>query len=101
MSRYIIKLHSEKTNKDYYMEWSTIVDAPVTYGVDLNEFTKYYIEQYGKSSENELKERLTRVEEKGTSSQIDDNVDDLIKYNRAGENETSLTKEEILNQYCR
>lgn len=33
MGRAIIKLNDGK--RDWYLEWSTVVDAPVTYGMSL------------------------------------------------------------------
>lgn len=64
MPSFIIKVKDEKFNKDYYMEWSTIVDAPVTYGMSLDEFKEYYKEQYGIKGMEGLEDRMTRVEEK-------------------------------------
>lgn len=101
MPRYIVKLHDDKLNTDYYMEWSTIVDAPVTYGVGLDEFKRYYRDQYGEDGMRDFPNRMRRVDEKGTSSELDNSADELIRYNRAGKNETSLTKEELLEQFCR
>jgi hypothetical protein len=44
---------------------------------------------------------LKRVEEKGVSSMLHANVDELIEYNRAGPNETCLTKEQIIENFVR
>jgi len=94
MPKFICKLGGK------YLEWSTIVDAPTTYGMTLEEFKQYYKEQYGLSSMNELEERLRRVEQKGTSSQIDDSVEDLIRGNRAGKDEKELTMKQLIKEYC-
>lgn len=101
MPRYIMKLTDQKDNKEYYLEWSSVVDAPVTYGADINTFKKYYERQYGKTSMNELKERLERVEKQGTSCAFGSTSDEMISCNRAGNNESKLSKEEILDEYCR
>ena len=93
MPRYIIKI------KDRYFEYSTVVDAPVTYGMTLDEFKKYYTEEYGRSSEVNLKQRLERVESKGTSSYMDESVEATISGNVAGENGKSLTVDEIYEKY--
>lgn len=94
MPRYIVKLDGK------YLEWSTVVDAPVTEGKTLEEFKADYQLRYGINSMKELGGRLARVEAKGTSSQIDDSIDELILGNRAGENETELSKDELIKQYC-
>lgn len=57
MGRYILKI------KDHYLEWSTVVDAPVTFGMLLPEFKEYYRDEYGRDGYRELKHRLERVEE--------------------------------------
>lgn len=100
MPRFIIKL--EDQGVDYYMEWSTIVDAPVTYGMPLEEFTEYYKTYHGlRNFEFDFANRMKRVEEKGTSAFNDASVDDTISFNRAGEDEDTLTKEQIIDQYIR
>jgi len=76
------------------------VDAPVTYGMSLEEFREYYRDEYGRRSMEALDERLVRVEEKGTSSQIHASVDDLLQNNRAGDNEACISKQEIIRKYC-
>ena len=99
MSKYIIKIIDQKENKNYYLEWSSIIDAPVTHGMNLKTFKKYYKKKYGTSSMILLKERLKRVEKQGTSA-IGNKLEDILCYNRAGEKETTLNKEQILNKYC-
>ena len=39
MGRFIIKLSGE--GRDFYLEWSTVVDVPITSGMSLKEFKKY------------------------------------------------------------
>ena len=94
MGRFIIKL------REFYLEYSTIVDAPVTDGMKLREFTDYYKSQYGEEGLEGLPARLARVEEKGTSAFADVDVDDTLSCNRAGPNETTLTREDIFQAYC-
>lgn len=102
MGKFIIKITDPTDQKDYYMEWSTIVDAPVTYGMELDEFKKYYQEEYGRQGCIGLQERLDRVAINGSSAiEPYDKVDKLIEGNRAGENETELDKEGLLDAYCR
>ena len=81
------------------MEWSTGLDAPVTYGVPLERFKAYYRERYGTEGMKELPERLERVERKGTSDMIG-TLAGLIACNRAGDKEEKLTLEQIVERYC-
>ena len=95
MARYIIKLD------DYYMEWSSIVDAPVTFGLTLEEFSNYYHDEYGNRGMCDLDDRLKRVEKFGTSSYDKQPPESIIYFNRAGPNEDSISREEIIKAYCK
>lgn len=96
--KYIIKLNDGK--RDYYLEWSTIVDAPTTYGMSRDEFEEYYLDEYGKALWAGLAARLKAVELNGHSAFFAKSVDDLISFNRAGKDEKSLTKKQIIRKYC-
>lgn len=93
MPKYIIVINDPKDNRDYYLEWSTVVDAPVSYGADINTLRKYY--------PKDIDNRLSRVESHGTSSRLGITTESMISHNRAGDDESCLTKEEILDKYCR
>lgn len=41
MPRFIIKLTDPKDGLSYYLIWSTVVDAPVTYGLSLDEIKEW------------------------------------------------------------
>ncbi len=93
MPRYILKLDK------WYFEWSTIPDAPITYGMTLEEFKTYYQNEYGLSGMDALPARLERVEESGTSAIPRQTADQLITFNRAGDNEENLSKELLIQNY--
>jgi hypothetical protein len=97
MPQFIIKLPDKGT--DYYLVWSTVVDAPITCGMSLEEFKDYYKHEYGRTGMEQLEDRLKRVEENGCSA-YNETLDDLPICNRAGEHESHLTKEQILKRYC-
>lgn len=100
MPVYIVKLTDKKDSKDYYLEWSTVVDAPVTRGMSLDEFKRYYQCRYGEEGFDKLPDRLSRVEQKGTSSIEDRSVESLITLNRAGEAENHLDYDDLIEEYC-
>jgi len=85
--------------KNKYFEWSTIVDAPVTYGMSLEQFKEYYKHQYGQSGMDKLEDRLKRVEKTGTYFHDGMTVRELLQGNRAGPDEKCATEDEILDQY--
>ena len=101
MPRYIIKLPCDGT--DYYLLWSSVVDAPITYGMTLDEFTAYYAIEYGaESMRYQFPERMSRVDESGTSDRIcRDSVERWTSYNCAGEDEVPLTFDELVDQWVR
>lgn len=78
-----------------YFEWSTIVDAPVTYGLSLKEFKTYYRKEYGREGMRNLDARLKRVEIHGTSA-LEGDVDDVIAINRAGPGETQIDRPALI-----
>jgi len=102
MPTYIIRLDDEQTNRPYYLEWSTIVDAPTTYGMTLEQFTDHYRERYGSDGVHGLSARLERVAKHGSSCAWEaQSAEDMISGNRAGPDETELTREQIIEEYCR
>lgn len=98
MPTYIVKLTYEAV--DYYMEWSTIVDAPTTNGMYLEDFKQFYLSTYGYQEKIKLEDRLKRVEATGTSAFFE-TLDFLIESNRAGENQETLSFEQIIDKYCK
>jgi hypothetical protein len=98
MADIVLKL--SKAGTDYYLLWSTVVDAPIiTNGLTLDEFKKFYKERYGTEGLKNLEVLLKRVNETGTSSYIYKSADDLIRLNRAGVNEKRLSKAQIIKEY--
>ena len=105
MPSYIIKMYPPgdgKTDeaKARYLIWSTIVDAPISYGLGLKEFTTFYHNEYGNAGMFELEARMKRVEANGTSCMLGTTVEELTCGNRAGQNEKELTYEQIWKEFC-
>jgi hypothetical protein len=96
MGRSIIKL------QEHYLVWSSIVDAPITFGLTLDELRAFIKEEYGRSGLDYLDHSLKRVEQFGISNsdyQYDGGLDDFLAPNRAGPGEDELTKDEIYQAY--
>ena len=96
MGRFTVKLHDEKFNRDYYLEWTTICDAPVTGGMTLEEYRIYYRRMYGLNGMENFDYRVKEADQKRP-----DQIEDVISRNHAGEDGEKLTLEEILELYCR
>lgn len=102
MPRYIMKLHDPETEVDFYFEWSTIVDAPITYGMTLPLFKAHWKARYGWDSMEELRERLKMVDARGISSPLPFNdIDEILDGNQAGPDQSEATKKYILENYCK
>ncbi len=98
MPHYIVKLETPKGPR--YLDWSTVVDAPVTYGMTLDAFKAWYRDEHGEQGMRTLPARLARVEANGTSDMTPTSAADLLSCNRAGEKEARLTVAEIIAKYC-
>jgi len=92
MGRFIVEIRNPEDDADRrLLEWSTVVDAPVTYGMREDEFTDYYQAEYGNEGMRELPARMARVREKGTSAYDDESWEDTaLVCNRAGPDETQV-----------
>lgn len=102
MGQYIIKLTDPKDQKDYYLRWSDSVDAPISYGMSLEEFKESYKEEFGKSGLAGLEDRLLRVEKTGSSGHPPFGCfENLLSSNKAGKNRQHAEIDEILELYCR
>jgi len=87
--------------EDRYIIWSTIVDAPITFGMTLEELTEYVRDESGRRGIEELKSRLERVELRGTSSMLDRSAVDTVWLNRAGAGETCMSVEQLTEYFVR
>jgi hypothetical protein len=94
MGRVILKLA-----EDEYVEWSSIVDAPVTYILSREKMLDHLRDEYGRHGWRENVERMKRADEKGSSAWGSETVAELIEFNRAGINETCLSLEQIRRRF--
>ena len=81
-------------------EWSSIVDAPITYGMDLDELHDYIRCEYARDGVSQLNARLGRVRKCGTSFIGHKCLEDSVLPNRAGKNEEELTIDQIYELYA-
>lgn len=95
MGRTIIKIEGE------YFVWSSVVDAPITYGMTKEELKTFIKDEEGNQGLENLDLRLARVDAKGTSSMIHNSLEEQISFNRAGEDEKCLTLDQIYKKYRR
>lgn len=102
MGRLIIKIEDPVDRKEYYLEWSTIIEMPITWGVTLPDFCEYYRWQYGRQGMKELPERLARVEQTGLSSDYPDaDMDAMFECSAINQENGIKSREDLLNRFCR
>lgn len=83
-----------------FLEWSTVVDAPVTVGMTAEELEDHIRAQYGSEGVSGLPARIARTVANGTSCISPPySFDDLVDYNRAGPEETQLNREQLVRIY--
>lgn len=100
MKRIFISLQQDApTGKEYFLEWSTIVDAPMSKGMSLEEFVAYFKTEHP-NDVHLLHDILQRVAKNGHSSIIHDSIDSIIMENTAGDDDQELTKKQIIEKYC-
>lgn len=94
-------LYFKEVNK--FMTWSTIVDAPITYLLSEKDYRDYYKDEYGRVGMRDLDEKLKTAEETGCNwlgcNWLGHDIDDVILVNRAGDDETGITRKEIVKKY--
>lgn len=88
-----------KLADEEYVEWSTVVDAPVTYAMTRDEMTAYLREEYGRQREHETPARLDRCDKQGHSAlwgqSANETVEEFIRGNRAGPDESEASLEQL------
>lgn len=85
MGRWLVR-----TDDDRFLEWSSIVDAPITMLMTRAELEEYVRDEYGREGLSRLNDRIERAQKLSE-----------IGWNRAGEGEASLSPEEIIVRYTR
>ena len=110
MGRGIVKVANDQG--EWYLEWSTVVDAPVTFGMTRDELEFYVedceVEKYNRSEgllaqeavRQAVERRLERLDAKGTTYYHYESSESLLRLNRAGKNETHFSEDQIIDWYC-
>ena len=84
--------------KDRYMEWSTIVDAPVSPALAIDDFREWYRDKYGRVGLRDFENDLEEIDERGTNYNYT-KLETVVELNRAGEKEARITLDEIYERY--
>lgn len=89
MSRRTIKMG------EYYIEYSTIQDAPVEYGLKLEDYRKWYAEEYGRAGMSNFYRDVLIADLGGEGMAMD-----IIRNNCAGDRGSRLTYDKLYRAYC-
>ena len=82
-----------------FLQWSTVTDAPDTFGMPRAEFEAWYREEYGRRGSVDLAVRLERAVNFGTSDPFGGDLAGLASGNRAGPDEVELSLEDVIRFY--
>jgi hypothetical protein len=97
MPRCLLRITTKE--KSYYCEWSTVVDSPVSpLFPTVEQFKDWYESRY--PNDHDFEERMMRVVRNGTSFEEPTTAEELIRGNRAGKNESELSKKELVEDYA-
>ena len=89
MSRITVKMG------EFYIEYSTIQDAPVEYGLKLEDYRKWYAEEYGRSGSSNFCIDVMRADRGGELL-----ARDVIRNNCSGDKGGKLTYDKFYRAYC-
>lgn len=87
---------------DLYLEYSTVVDAPVTYSCTREQMRNHLLHRDGHGHDNGawIDERLDRAVRKGSSDRDERaTLETTISCNRAGKGETEMSPEQFIRHY--
>ncbi len=98
MRKTIVKLTDG--DQTWYMEWSRMSAGPLTLGMEWDEFKSFYKEEYGNAGMRELEEDMKCLSHHGSNSPHY-SAADFIRRNRAGRLDTRLSKEQLIEYYCK
>lgn len=76
---------------EMFIVWSSIVDAPITFAMTQEELRLWWSEEYGRAGREQLNGHFARGDF-GT-------LEDELVVNRAGADETHLTREQIIDYF--
>jgi hypothetical protein len=83
-----------------FMHWSSVTDAPETPLLPEPLFAQYWKDEYGRSGMVDYANMMDRAKTQGHSSRFStETVNSLIRNNRAGQGDKTMTKKQIIEAY--
>lgn len=101
MGRGFVKLVDPVDRSEWFLEWSTVVDAPITFGMRRDELEDYVRKEYGEYGLTRLPRWLSWLDKTGTSYQGVSSCEAVLETNYAGPDEEEATADDIVRWYCR
>ncbi len=99
MPHYILKIKTAKGPR--YIDWSTIVDAPVSGALTRAEIKEHWKRTYGSAASVDIGDRLKDADKYGTDCFDHSTIEQVIGGNRAGPRESELTLAQIIDLVAR
>lgn len=80
----------------YYFDYSTVTGLP-SGALEREEYRERYGKLHGRVGLAKLAERLERADTKGTSAHKRENLEQMLKGNKAGTGQSELTASEVID----
>ena len=96
MPHYILRIKTTKGPR--YIDWSTIVDAPVSDALSRAQIKAHWKRFYGVDASADIAERLKDADKYGTDCLDHSTIEQVIAGNRAGPRESELTLAQIIDR---
>jgi hypothetical protein len=93
MPRFVLCI--EDQGERWFLPWSTIVDAPVAYGMSEEDYRRWFEGEYGRTALFSLDDHIRRAKESGCSM-FGETLESALIGNRAGPDKSEATLSEIV-----
>ena len=80
-----------------FLEWSSIIDAPICFGMDAVAFRDWCVAKYGTEGAWNLQRRMDDAVTYGSSAK--QSLKEIVWHNRAGPGEGQMTVEDVIRFY--
>lgn len=87
--------------EERFLVWSSIVDAPVTFGCTADEVMQFFLDRAARDARESAERALSEARDPQLSRQWEARLEDVVVVNRAGPGEAALTADEIVEFYVR
>lgn len=90
----------KKKHRFFYMVWDLTTDAPVTRGLELEEFKKMYLTEFGEAKFKKLDKSLAKTHRTGISNFHIPSIRHFFMMDHTKKRGSELTEKMLIDDYC-